>query len=199
MTGQFDDPNYQAQSYVRLFGGEQLLRLEERLVRLRENLERAQSELELKIVDLQRVQQEIHDSKGSADQDPVDEFNRLLEHPNIERVEVTRDTINVFTDTIAIDHRNHLYTIGKFRIELYTGGLARYGLSVKMFNLNGSRGRYEHPHVHAGGDPCLGNIGVVLPNILNQKKYPAAIALCIQYLKTINAEGDYLEIMRRWY
>jgi hypothetical protein len=194
----FDDPQYQVQNYVRLFGGEQLSRLEDRLTNLRRDLERAQNTLELSIADLQRANNEIQISQDNADQSPVDEFNRLLEHPNIERIEVTRDSINVFTDTIVIDHQDHRYVIGRFRIELRFQ--AYYAPTVAMINLDGRRGDYEHPHVHAGGSPCLGSISVALPEILKKKKYPAAIALCIQYLKTINTtEGSYLSFLKMWY
>jgi hypothetical protein len=60
-----------------------------------------------------------------------------------------------------------------------------------MMNLTRTPDGYHHPHIEAYGVPCLGNIQEVLPHMIAEHKYAAAVSVCIQYLKSYECSDQY--------
>jgi hypothetical protein len=111
------------------------------------------------------------------------EFDKMVEHPDIEKIEVLNGVIKIYTGRITITHDAKNYDIGKFKIELYADG--RNGC-VSMRNLTHRVNHADHPHV-MDEKPCLGNIREALPELIAQWQFPAAVSLCIQFLKSYTA------------
>ena len=116
------------------------------------------------------------------------EFDRLLEHPDLERVEISGHRLIVYTKPIYVDYDRATYKIGRFKIQIHTDGGEG---CVTMRNLDHRvEGAYDHPHVQVGA-PCLGNISKVLPSLIGERKFPAAIAVCIRYLQSYTYSDAY--------
>lgn len=130
--------------------------------------------------------QELFEGKGI-------EFDKLVQHPDIESVSINGNILEVLTGPIYIAHGPKVYDIGKFKISLPVNPNAYI---VKMVNLTRKRRGTDHPHVN-NGNPCLGNIQECLPDIIASRQFAAAINVCIQYLKSSH-EGGHLSKLDSW-
>jgi len=116
------------------------------------------------------------------------EFDKLVEHPDIENISIDGESVVVFTKHIDIEYKNKVYSIGKFIIQLSTD--ARAGWVVMFKNLSNTIENCPHPHINSHGMPCLGNIQECLPHMIGAHQYAAAISVCIQYLKSYSNDND---------
>ncbi len=192
--------------YMELCGynrkAERLRTLKHETSRLRSAVEKSQEQLVTLLRKMEEKQQQLTAVSGTDDAALArfgDEFNGLLKHPDIERIEVSGKNILVYTGPITIRYNRVDYEIGKFKITINTLG-ERGG--VRMINRTNSASdgygsRNHHPHVNHEGKPCLGNIQEVIPHMIAEHKYPAVIMVCIQYLKSYEKSsfyGPYSEI-----
>lgn len=117
-----------------------------------------------------------------------DEFDQLVKHPDLERVDVVGNKIVAETKPISISYQKVTYDIGRFQITIHADGSNG---GVRMVNLTRKIGGRNHPHINSGGVPCLGNIKEVIPHMIAEHQYPAVVAVCIQYLKSYENSGNY--------
>ncbi len=163
---------------------------------LKSAIQRSQQELVTSIRALEDKESELRILETSDDTSTAygEEFDKLTEHPDIEKIDIVNNNILVYTKLIVIHHGGRNYNIGKYKVEIDTSGLNG---GVRMFNLTRTAGGFHHPHVAQEGTPCLGNIKGVIPQLIAERKYSALIAICIQYLKSYNDAHDgrpYLQI-----
>jgi hypothetical protein len=180
-------------------GGGQIVRLETqvreqeaRIVAIQQQLVGAVRELNAASEALTLAQQKANTMGVFFEQ----EFDKMVDHPDIEKIEVVNGALKIYTGRITITHDSKVYDIGKFKIELYVDG--RNGC-VSMRNLTHRVDSADHPHV-MHEKPCLGNIREALPELIAQWQFPAAVSLCIQFLKSYTASDGgrpYINI-ERW-
>jgi hypothetical protein len=178
------------QRYVALFGPEKHDTAKQKAEACRKKVDLAQQELIAAIRAVTKVENELAMIAGTqASKELAEEFKKMCAAPEIERIVVQGTSILVSTRTIEIAHAGKVYDIGKFKLELRTNG---EGGCVDMINLTRKvDGMFykqcDHPHVYMA-KPCLGNITQALPHIIAERKYPAAVSLCMQFLKSYTAE-----------
>jgi hypothetical protein len=178
------------QRYVALFGPQKQDQAQKKADACRQNVDQAQQRLIAAIREVTKVENELTLIAGTqASKELREEFKKMCAAPEVECVVVTGTVILVTTRSITIEHAGKIYDIGKFKVELRTTG---EGGCVEMINLTRKVDgpyykRCDHPHVYKS-KPCLGNITQSLPHIIAERKYPAAVSLCIQFLKSYTAE-----------
>lgn len=160
-------------------------------MKLQANIEQSQKQLVVSLRKLEEKQQALQVVLGTDESSLThfgDEFDQLLKHPDLEKFEIARNTIVVYTKPISIDYRKVVYAIGRFKITISADG--SHG-GVRMTNLTRVLDGHHHPHIEYGGVPCLGNIKEVVPHMIAEHKYVAVIAVCIQYLKSYENSDAY--------
>jgi hypothetical protein len=116
------------------------------------------------------------------------EYDTLCATPHVKDVKVIGKVIHVYTDMISITHGYNTYNIGEFRIEINTDGS---NSSVKAINLTKPLGGLSHPHIHANGKCCLGNIEKGVSKLLAEYQYVILAQLMITYLQSYNPDSAY--------
>lgn len=120
------------------------------------------------------------------------EFEQLMNLEGYENFETHDGVIKGFTEWIYItpeecNPKNKTFSIGKFRIEVYTSG-ANGG--IRFFNISskgtGNSYNQHHPHVSSDGSACLGNIEEMVSELIGEYEYAALFQLAYQYLMTVN-------------
>ena len=86
------------------------------------------------------------------------------------------------------------YDMGSYRISL--------PLSSGRLAIHPERGctdvdGYPHPHVNSDGNPCLGNIGGPLAQLLGEGEHAQAIVLLLEFLRSYNPDNPYIRL-ERW-
>ena len=187
--------------YMQLCGAKrktsQIKTLKGEIKKLSTEIEGCQQQLVVSLRDLEEKQQDLQALQGTDETGLTrfaEEFDKLLEHPDIERLEINNKQIVVFTKPILIAYNKADYNIGRFKITIHTDG-SRGG--VRMINLTRTIDGYHHPHIQEHGVPCLGNIQEVIPHMIAEHKYPAMISICIQYLKSYDNSAPHI-LLNEW-
>ncbi len=171
---------------------EQVRKLKESRAKLNSGIEKCQEQLVRLLRELEKTQQQLGVVEGPDEASFSrfgDEFNGLMKHPDIVKIEINGKKILVYTQPIVINYQRVKYDIGRFKIAINT--LGKEG-GVKMLNLTRTIDEgHHHPHVNSGGEPCLGNIKEVIPHLIAEHKYAAVASVCIQYLKSYERSDDY--------
>lgn len=155
------------------------------------SIEKCQENLVALLREMEETQQQLQVAEGVDEASLArfgDEYEGLLKHPDIEKLEIVEKKILVYTKKVVIRHDAVNYNIGKFTIEIDT--LGKSG-AVRMMNQTRKIDGYSHPHINEEGIPCLGNIKEVIPHMIAGHKYAAVVSVCIQYLKSYEHSGDY--------
>jgi hypothetical protein len=174
---------------------ERMRSLKQEIAKFRSGIEKCQEQLVGFIRRLEEKQQQLQAVAGTDEASLLrfgDEFEQLMKHPDIERLEIVGRKIVIYTGPILINYRNVDYDIGRFKVTIDT--LGKEG-AVRMINLTrtinvGFRTGIHHPHIERGV-PCLGNIQEVLPHMIAEHRYAAAVSVCIQYLKSYENSAEY--------
>lgn len=139
------------------------------------------------------------------------EFSLLDSNPDVRGVRVTADRFEVFTDWIDIEHTDKdttetaVHRIGRFRIEispndgrvLFFNQTHPLGPPMKRHRCAEENFKYkQHPHVFSNHKACMGNLEVMVPQIIAERKYAAAALVCIQFLKSY--EPGHVGILDEW-
>ena len=175
-------------------GHEQIRNLQRQLFTMIQETRKA--ELEYKMYTMP-----LHEKSGLEVQ-YGEEYQALFGIAGVENIVTLENVINVFTDHIYImpdEFPDKIFDIGKFKmvIRLESGSEWR----IRFFNLTrkSSDGNgYNHPHVDGAGDPCLGNIKEMFPELLAKQEYSALIQLCLQYLHSANFSASGRRIFDTW-
>jgi hypothetical protein len=215
---QITDESFVAQ-YLELCSGSPDSNLAKKIASCQREVEKAQMALFDKMRALETVERESRARLGlqSAAQSR-EEASKLLQDPSIESIQISGSIITVTTKPISVEHDGHAHVLGTFRIDLrtepyksrpasqsYMGarprrttgstGLIRMVNLTKKVSVDGLL--YDHPHV-CNEIPCLGNLQNALPYVVASRQYAAAISLCIQYLKSYNANDELAPAPRFW-
>lgn len=118
------------------------------------------------------------------------EFDALASSKCVLSVQAGKESIDVYTRTVYIDHMGRRYKIGRFRIRLYTGGhIALSNLASTAKNTG-----YQHPHVRDPDNPCFGNIQQSLGKLMAERQYAVAVTMLFRYLESYNPHGGVANI-----
>jgi len=173
-------------------------RLEQTIREKEERITASQVHLVALIRDLDVTRAEYRlaciDSPGLAEIKGM-EFDKLMEHPDIEDFSMDENHINVLTGPIYIEYHRKVYDIGKFKITL---AINPRNFVVQMRNLTRSLYGTAHPHIYDNGSPCLGNIQECLPQMVAEYKFAAAISVCIQFLKSVHEDAGHYSKITDW-
>lgn len=126
----------------------------------------------------------------------TEEFEKLLQVRGVQRVVVTEETIQVFTDIITcVDPRNNRrHEIGAFRLTINLDG-QRNGLRFE--NLTRRIGSYDAPHVNNGA-PCLGNMQEQIPELLATFQFSILIMVALEFLESVNVNDAWGAQISQW-
>ncbi len=120
----------------------------------------------------------LRDGKDSSF--TLNEFNNLLNIPEVRDVHVRDGEIFVYTKDIVVGYENKKYRIGSFLIKISTDG------ELLIKNLTNPYKFFDHPHI-SYGKPCLGSIRAGVARLIGEYQFVTAIEVLIDYLKTVNA------------
>jgi hypothetical protein len=203
-------PNTIVKQYIELCVDSGRAKLEKTVEKFEKEVTKAQNDLIAKIRKLEDERRKLASLDDTSVQKLSEDFTQLLKHPDIQSVDIVGKKIKVHTNMISIVHGKRSFRIGKFVIEMRTefkrtkrdqSGYAVKADSselVRMTNVTAKvRGCFDHPHVKYGV-PCLGNLKAALPHVIAMHQYPAAISLCIQYLKSYNASDSLAASPELW-
>lgn len=116
------------------------------------------------------------------------EFDTLLEHPKVKRIEAAGSTaFHVYTEVLNCRHprTGDLHEIGAFRIEV---NFER--ATIRWFNLtrrvDGHERNMQAPHIYESGNPCLGNMEKVMADLLAAYELHAIIMMAISFVEEVN-------------
>lgn len=116
------------------------------------------------------------------------EFDTLLEHPKVKRIEAAGSTaLHVFTEVLNCRHprTGDLHEIGAFRIEV---NFER--ATIRWFNVtrqvDGCERSMQAPHIFESGNPCLGNMEKVIADLLAAYELHAIIMMAISFVEEVN-------------
>ena len=120
------------------------------------------------------------------------EFDKLLEVPEVEKVDVT-DKISVTTKKVVITHEGREFTMGRFRIDFY---LRDHIGVLRCHNLDTTfrGGDYYHPHIRSSGECCFGNMSEGIGQLIGEFQFSIATQMLIQFLHSYNPDDAYVPI-----
>ena len=108
--------------------------------------------------------------------------------------ELGNGVLQAVTAPVEIIWNGGRYEMGCYRINL-PFGTDRLGIMPESgcTDVDG----YPHPHVNSDGNPCLGNIGGSLAQLLGEGEHAQAIALLLEFLRSYNPDNPYIRL-ERW-
>jgi hypothetical protein len=120
------------------------------------------------------------------------EFDELLEHPGIERIEAKKARFHVTTVPVVLRSRKgSRHLIGQFHIEIVPGS------ELKVRNVGkapaGVRDGCDHPHIRAGGC-CLGNIQQMVNRLLLSNDIRGLVHLSVEFVFSLNESSTYVPV-----
>lgn len=135
--------------------------------------------------------------EGISPERIAQEWENLNNHARITNVRGSGDMkLEITTDTIVMTHPNSgvRRTIGEF---LITADFRRN--TVNLTNLRGARGDRFHPHVPRNGQPCWGEIGPLVVELVAHREIVALVEVVIQYLESFNPRDSWGVYAELWF
>lgn len=119
------------------------------------------------------------------------EFDRLLEHPDIEQVEIRETTITIITRPMSMlcaDRRSGAQRVRGVRLTV--------SIATKAYDLDncvrirplGLPSHLQLVELQTGGIPCFGNIRHQVEDLWIQAKYATLANLCLRFLRVLTEE-----------
>lgn len=142
----------------------------------------------------------LKNSKESIDAHLTEEFQRLQQHPQVIKLRIVNNRLNVFTDTIYCVHprSKETHIIGKFRLSIDLVGTE----DVQFFNLthliNGYNDGMHAPHVFPNGNACWGSLVDSIPQYIASGDISIVVQLVIQFLEHVNLDDAAGKHIERW-
>jgi hypothetical protein len=142
-----------------------------------------------------------------------EEFDKILENPHIDKVDVEGDNLVIYTSEIYIDGDTSIKAaaqeirdrwaglvvpLGKFKILMNSHGSVSFQNLTNPKQRDGGTDVWHHPHVPST-QACLGSIESVLPKALAAYEFGSASDLLISYLQCCNAEDGWGRNISLWY
>lgn len=170
------------------------------IIALQDMIERTQRDLVANLRALEEKVSAVATLEGALQATPAArfgvEFDTLIKHPDVEKLNISDGKIIVTTKPITINHERRVYDIGVFDIAIDIAGRVTFTNRTHRFGYN--NGVLDHPHVY-NGRPCLGNIKELVPSLIASHRYAALVSLCIQYLKSYeDDQGAPYSKITRW-
>lgn len=136
------------------------------------------------------------------------EYDRLLEHPQIIETDFDSESLIVFTNTIlCLDSRtNYVHEIGDFKINLYF--TPKEGSHcIRWTNLTRTqvwdRGEDKWfeghaPHIFSSGYACMGNYQKEFPRLIANLEMATAAIMAIRFPESANVNDAYGKKIKYW-
>ncbi|MBI3953683.1 MAG: hypothetical protein HY330_04135 [Chloroflexi bacterium] len=124
-----------------------------------------------------------------AEQQHADEFDALLRHPTVDKVECDPKAVTVYTKPIRIEWDDLPYKIGDFKIRLGWNG----EVDLENFHNYGESVVYDHPHI-TRGQPCLGNVQEGVAKLVGEFQFAAAVDVIVNFLQTYDPKEAWKKI-----
>lgn len=130
------------------------------------------------------------------------EFTSMKEKERIVTdIKFNNGTLDIYTDTIYINHADKKYLIGKFNIRI----LLNNGNKILLLNTQPENRRKSvwstqdnHPHVKHSGEPCWGNVLTSIVELLAQNEFRGALSLIVGYLQSVNIDDSAGKYIVNW-
>lgn len=123
------------------------------------------------------------------------EFDSLSKMNKVTKVAMSGDVLEVHTEVLYVtDPRTKTeHELGRFRI-LIDCDKATLTLLNTTRRVNG----HHAPHVFERGNPCLGTLGQILPELFGKYEYSALAQVAIQYLESVNVNDGAGQGVSSW-
>lgn len=131
---------------------------------------------------LAKYRRELASIEGDEGDEPVDfgqEYDRIREHPLVDRLDVEDDILGVTTLPLTTSYEDERIHLGRFAIEINLNG------DVKITNLTRRLWNFDHPHIR-DGNPCLGNIQDGVAKLIGTYQLAAVTQVLIDFLQIVN-------------
>lgn len=158
---------------------------------LETSIKRLDANLQQKLIQLNKIRN-TKSNKDEFEKKVESDFVLIKKHKKISGIEVDQknNIVKVYTKDIFCEYDGDTYKLGKYCIEFHI-----FGKYTRIFILNTNRSyangyECEAPHVESGGYACFGNITRLLPSLLANGDYYAAIVMIIRYLESFNESDD---------
>lgn len=156
------------------------------------NLSRQEAALVIKAQNLSTITPDLAKRFG-------EEYDRLLTLPHVKNVVAQRGLVQVFTDTIFLEHDGKTYELGDYRIDMHTSGELNI-VNLRAVELTGQT-EYQHPHVfyEGGTHVCLGNIGYGIHQLMGSYEFSVAAQILIEFLHSMTKDSNYIHhLVSHW-
>lgn len=121
------------------------------------------------------------------------EYQKLMEHPDVESVKISKGCIKVKTHRIISVGGKYRALLGPFFIFMSLGGEVRCRPSSHAPIRNGCC----HPHIRKGGNICWGNMSGQMGKLIGEYEFGVAITLMIEFLHQ-GRDDDAYTSLRHW-
>jgi hypothetical protein len=144
---------------------------------------------------VERKLEQLSACRGGELEKYGEEFDRLLDVPNVRRVEAKEGKVIIFTNTLyCVDPRSQTrHEIGVFRIEMNSANS-----DVRWFNLTRRVGDHFAPHVKTDGSACLGNTAEIFAELIGSYEFAAAAMVAIQFVESCNVDDVWGKTISQW-
>jgi len=166
LEGEIREREEKVAEYVRLVGNEwrEIAGKRKVVTKLREVIDEEQSKLEA-------------------------EFEKVEASDFVLSLDYDTDGVELFTRDVLIRVGEHVYSIGRFKCDIFFDGIIR----IRNVANSGKWEMYDHPHIR-DGEPCWGNLAVVLSELVAEAKFSVVVALIRDYLGSYNQQDAYVGI-----
>jgi len=149
-----------------------------------------------KMTEARTALMKLHESIGRGGFET--EFDLLMAHGDIEKLEIDGSNIVVTTSTIVIRHEGTDYEIGRFRFAVDTTSRDTYRLRFRNLTrrLMQNDCPYDHPHIK-NEHPCLGNHRGVMDKYLYDRRFSEIVVMCLYFLNSYN-DNDRHRYIDNW-
>ena len=133
--------------------------------------------------------------EASAQANRETAWQRLNNHPKIERLDLIGDQIILQTTDLDLTHPYTEETVylGKFRFTIFPKTQ-----NIRVHNLTNRKGDYDHPHVH-NTRPCFGNIEDGIYEAMVKGDLAMLVELLFVFLTNVNLEDDWGRHAKYWF
>lgn len=123
-----------------------------------------------------------------------DEFDELLDIPEVHLVEFESGIIRVITTPIVLETHGHRYNLGRFAIEI----IENARIDIRPLEPCGFDTTFDHPHISKGKSKIPLHLRVPLAKLLGGLEYADVTQIMINLLKTYDEETCLVKIDQNW-
>lgn len=127
------------------------------------------------------------------------ELSELMAYPSLENVQILNGKLMLLTKDMALrESEGRIRPLGRYRVEIEMANCC-----IKFINLDNKINRklYEdiaHPHCNPEGEPCLGNLGTILPDLVAANDFLGIWQVVQSFITSYNPHDSWGQRAKFW-